>query len=262
MSQAQFGDHNPPRSLRGHVTHDRALLLASVEAVRLARCCVHLEHTVAIDVPDFDLVDEGLRRAVDLLHVEPAARGWAKHRNHPLIVGSDGQDVVPVAVEICDLDIAHATGAAAEILPPRMGRDQHAVPVFPDLHGGLAAGYREKAWFPGRPGEAHGLVKHVARRVLDRHDLPVPGIRWDEKLESRRQRDRPLPWLHLRETGESQHQGLLRPRARRRRLARTGRCRGRWGWGLAPAREEHAGGQDRQEVPPESRARRRTVGVF
>ena len=148
VALAEIGHHRSALALLGHVAHDLARLRPVVEAVRLARRGVDLEHAVAVEIADLDLVDEGVLLVVELDHLEAAVGLRPQHRHHALIVGRDGDRGAAIAVEVAHLGIAHAAELPAEVLLPERLPDRALRRLLPELHDRGAAAEAQQA----RPG--------------------------------------------------------------------------------------------------------------
>ncbi len=90
VTVAEVGNLDPALSGGRDIAHDPAGLRCAVELVGQARGRVDLDHAVAVQIADFDLVHEGVRFAVDL-HDLPAVAGRFDHRDDALVVGRHGE---------------------------------------------------------------------------------------------------------------------------------------------------------------------------
>ncbi len=128
VALAEVGDDASALVSLRNVADDLSGLWGPVELVGLARRRVDLEDAVAIEVAELDLVNEGVRLAIELADVE-APIGLRRHeRDDSLIVRRHRDRGRSVAEDVSDLGVAHAVLLAAEFgLPDRL-RDERTVP--------------------------------------------------------------------------------------------------------------------------------------
>ena len=90
----------------------------------------------------------------------------ADRRDDALIVRRN-RERVAIAVEVCDLGIAHAVEASTEGFGPERLACPAACGVAPELHRGIHAAEREDAGLTTGRREGHRLVEDVRARVLE-----------------------------------------------------------------------------------------------
>ncbi len=136
-------------SAPGAVTNHPARLRGAVELVGQARGGVDLEHAVAVEITQFDFVDEGIGLGVEFLHGVAAVAVAVEHRHDTLVVGDDCDIGVAVSIDIGHLEVAHAAEFSAEVLLPQGLLVALGVP---ELDHGLAAAGGEDAGLAARQG--------------------------------------------------------------------------------------------------------------
>jgi hypothetical protein len=176
---------------RGVVAHDAPRLRRPVEQVRPTGCGVDLAAAIAVHVADLDLVDERVGPAVELPDREGAPAVGRDDGDDALVVGRDHDGRDPAAQQVRDLRIAHAAVLASEVGLPERGGLEAPGALAPQLERGRRPAEREDAGAAARVVD-DGLVKDVARRILERDRLPASAA-VDEDLEPRGLR----LWQHL-----------------------------------------------------------------